>query len=275
VIGEGGQKGRDLAAREHFSLTSGQRARILRDGPLSIKEPTMPESNRPATDAAQTTTQDERPPSDGAFLVLEGALGLDVLEGLAEADGGPERALLEPLPVPPAAHPRTPGQPSLHEALAALGEDLGVRIDALKSTFERELRGEASRERIVDRLHAELQDFIDLIQLHDDVGKMAVARAAADSEAPGTTSFRVLMEAIQTAIEDILYRQGVEPFSLETDEFDPRRQRAISTSPTEDPTQSKKVAARIRKGFAAGDKLIRPELVSVFTLRQSAADRDA
>ncbi len=248
----------------------------------------MPESNRPATNAAQTTTQDERPPSDGAFLVLEGALGLDVLEGLAEADGGPEPALLEPLPLPPAAHPRTPGQPSLHEALTALGEDLGVRIDALKSTFERELRGEASRERIVDRLHAELQDykqdlllkvqrpiFIDLIQLHDDVGKMAVARATADSEAPGTASFRSLMESIQTAIEDILYRQGVEPFSLETDEFDPRRQRAISTAPTEDPTQSKKVAARIRKGFAAGEKLIRPELVSVFTLCQSASVPEA
>jgi molecular chaperone GrpE len=253
--------------------------------PPKIKEPTMPESNRPATNAAQTGTQDEHPPSDGAFLVLEGALGLDVLEGLAEADGGPEPPSPEPLPQ---AHARPPGQPSLHDALAALGENLGVRIDALRSTFERELRAEASRERIVDRLHAELQDykqdlllkvqrpiFIDLIQLHDDVGKMAAAPAAADSEVPGAASFRGLLESIQTAIEDILYRQGVEPFSLETDEFDPRRQRAISTSPTEDPTQSKRVAARIRKGFAAGEKLIRPELVSVFTLRQAASDRDA
>ncbi len=251
----------------------------------------MPESNRAATDAAQTASQNEHPPSDGAFLVLEGALGLDVLEGLAEAevDGTPEPESAErrSIPPPPAPAPaRSPAGPSLLDAFRSLGDDLGGRIDALKSTFERELRGEASRERIVDRLHAELQDykqdlllkvqrpiFIDLIQLHDDVGKMAAARASADSENPGTASFRSLLESIQTAIEDILYRQGVEPFSLETDEFDPKRQRAISTSPTEDPALNKRVAARIRKGFAAGEKLIRPELVSVFLLRQTSSER--
>jgi molecular chaperone GrpE len=249
----------------------------------------MPESNRAATDADHVGSQDEHPPSDGAFLVLEGALGLDVLEGLAEPDGGPEPALAEPLSLPPAPAPaRSPREPSLLDALRTLGEDLGGRIDALKSTFERELRAEASRERIVDRLHAELQDykqdlllkvqrpiFIDLIQLHDDVGKMAAARSSADSDHPDTASFRARLESIQTAIEDILYRQGVEPFSVETDEFDPRRQRAISTAPTEEPALNKRVAARIRKGFAAGEKLIRPELVSVFTLRQSAATPEA
>ena len=110
--------------------------------------------------------------------------------------------------------------------------------------------------------------FIDLIQLHDDVGKMAAARASSDSDA----SFRALLESIQMAIEDILYRQGVEPFSLESGEFDPKKQRALSTSPTEDPALSKTVAARIRKGFVAGEKLIRPELVSVFLLRQAPSD---
>jgi molecular chaperone GrpE len=172
--------------------------------------------------------------------------------------------------------------PSLQNAISDLGEDLGRRIDALRSTFERELRAEANRERVVDRLHAELQDykqdlllkvqrpiFIDLIQLHDDVGKMMAARTSTDSELDGPASFRGILESIQTAIEDILYRQGVEPFSLETGEFDPRRQRALSTLPTDEPALNKTVAARIRKGFAAGEKLIRPELVSVFLLRPS------
>ena len=158
--------------------------------------------------------------------------------------------------------------------------DLGRRIDALRSTFERELRAEANRERVIDRLHAELQDykqdlllkvqrpiFIDLIQLHDDVGKMMAARSSTDSDRDGAASFRGILESIQTAIEDILYRQGVEPFSLDNGEFDPRRQRALSTTPTDDPALNKTVAARVRKGFAAGEKLIRPELVSVYLLR--------
>src|SRR5262249_4179295 len=141
-----------------------------------------------------------------------------------------------------------PSEQSLHQAISELGEDLGRRIDALRSTFEREIRAEANRERVVDRLHAELQDykqdlllkvqkpiFVDLIQLHDDVGKMSAARASTDSDLLGDASVRALLESIQTAIEDILYRQGVEPFSLESGEFDPRRQRALTTVPTEDP----------------------------------------
>ena len=61
--------------------------------------------------------------------------------------------------------------------------------------FEREIRAEATREKVVDRLHAELQEykqdlllnilrpvFIDLIQLHDDIGKVAVSRRAGDGD---------------------------------------------------------------------------------------------
>src|SRR5262249_32845952 len=156
--------------------------------------------------------------------------GLDVLEGLAQEDR-PPLELVAPRAVPPSPSIPAPSsiEPSLLDALSELREDLGRRIDALRSSFERELRAEANRERVLDRLHAELQDykqdlllkvkkpiFIDLIQLHDDVGKMIVTRAAADSDAEESASFCRILESIKTAIEDILYRQGVEPFSLET-----------------------------------------------------------
>ena len=58
----------------------------------------------------------------------------------------------------------------------------------MQALFEREARAEATREKVVDRLHAELQEykqdlllkvmrpvFVDLIQLHDDIGKMVAA----------------------------------------------------------------------------------------------------
>jgi molecular chaperone GrpE len=243
----------------------------------------MSDMDKVASDAPETGDGEERSSSRGAFFGLEDEHGLDVLEGLAQEDRPALSALVDPAPDPALRHSRR--ELDFDRALAALREDLGRRIDGLRSTFERELRGEASRERIVDRLHAELQDykqdlllkvqrpiFIDLIQLHDDVGKMIATRASAESPGSGITSFQGSLESIQTAIEDILYRQGVEPFSLETGEFDPKRQRAISTTPTEDSGLNKTVAARIRKGFVAGEKLIRPELVSVFLLRQSSSD---
>ena len=144
---------------------------------------------------------------------------------------------------------------------------------------DREVRAEANRERIVDRLHAELQDykqdlllkvqrpiFVDLIQLHDDIGKMIEAQPRDDPDRAAAT--RGTLESIQTALEDILYRQGVEPFRVEGEEFDPRRQRAVSTVPTEEVGLNKTIASRLRPGFQAGDKLIRPEMVSVNTLKK-------
>ena len=170
---------------------------------------------------------------------------------------------------------------ALHKVVKSLGERLEGRLDSLQTLFEREQRAETARERVVDRLHAELQEykqdlflkvqrpiFIDLIQLHDDIGKMIEARTSENSEARDALPFRGVLESIQTGIEDILYRQGVEPFVVEGNDFDPRRQRAVSTVPTDDAATAKTVAARLRKGFQAGEKVIRPEIVTVYAFRQ-------
>jgi molecular chaperone GrpE len=168
----------------------------------------------------------------------------------------------------------------LQEVIGRLGDRLSQQLEAIQTVLERESRAEATRERVIDRLHAELQEykhdlllkvqrpiFVDLIQLHDDIGKMIEARSAADPDPERATAVRGILESIQVAIEDILYRQGVEPFAAEGDAFDPRRQRAVATVATDDPARNKTIAARLRKGFQASDKLIRPEIVSVYTFR--------
>jgi molecular chaperone GrpE len=172
-------------------------------------------------------------------------------------------------------------------AVKSLGEQLGKRLDSLVLSFEREQRAEAARERVIDRLHGELQEykqdlllkvqrpiFIDLIQLHDDIGKMIEARPTADGDAASDQAIAVrgILESIQTGIEDILYRQGVEPFTHEGNEFDARKQRAVSTLPTDDPALNKTIAARLRKGFHSSDKVVRPEIVTVYAYRQPQRD---
>jgi molecular chaperone GrpE len=153
------------------------------------------------------------------------------------------------------------------EAIAALGEGLN-----------RKIRAESTREKVVDRLHAELQEykqglllgilrpvFVDLIQLHDDMGKMVAAQGEPEAEVARLLD---LIRGFQQGIEDILYRQGVEPFTVADDAFDPRRQRALSTVPTHEPSLNKRVANRLRKGFQAGDKVIRPEMVTVYSHKE-------
>lgn len=191
-----------------------------------------------------------------------------------------------PVEWPPAECPPAGPTPveEWERAIETLGERLSHRLDAIQTILERETRAEATRERVVDRLHAELQEykqdlllkvqrpiFVDLIQLHDDIGKMIEARTGADGDSDRRAAIRGVLESIQVAIEDILYRQGVEPFTAEGDAFDPRRQRAVATVATDDPSRNKSIAARLRKGFQAGDKLIRPELVSVHTFRPPAS----
>ncbi|RUL88337.1 nucleotide exchange factor GrpE [Tautonia sociabilis] len=189
-------------------------------------------------------------------------------------DAASEDASVEPtgISIAPPADPMTP----VLEAIAGLGDLLGGRLDRLQAQFDRELRAESTREKVVDRLHAELQEykndlllkvtkpiFLDLIVLHDDMGKMA--DSVGDDRAAG------LLRDFQRGVEDVLYRQGVEPFRVDGETFDPRRQRAISTVSTEDPARNKTIAARLRPGFASGDLVIRPELVSVFALRKAPA----
>lgn len=217
------------------------------------------------------------------------------IAGPADSQELGERLPLEfPIPVDepaaevsePAIHPPAEaGQPAVESpariiaAISQLGRLIEERVSVLQASFEREVRAEATRERIVDRLHAELQEykqdlllkvqrpiFIDLIQLHDDVGKMIDAQPAENGARSDAS--RGLLESIRTAIVDILYRQGVEPFQSEGDAFDPRRQRAVTTVPTEDPARNKTVAARLRSGFQAGGKIIRAEIVSVYTCRR-------
>jgi molecular chaperone GrpE len=251
--------------------------------PLRGEELPMPEIDTNASDAINVAESGKEPsPVDDNLPPLGDELGLEVIEGLAEEE---QVKTLRPAPAHDQHHEAAAETPVLLNAIEGLSEQLGRRLDMLQMTFERELRAEATRERVVDRLHAELQDykqdfllkvqrpiFVDLIQLHDDIGKMIDSRAPVGDGPDRSTDVRGILEPIQTAIEDILYRQGVEPFTLEGTEFDPRKQRAVSTQPTDDQALNKRVAARLRKGFYSGDKLIRPEVVTVFTYRQTSVE---
>ena len=185
----------------------------------------------------------------------------------------------EPIPLLP-AEPAPEPETAILAALNDLSDRFDRRLDALQTLIDREIRAEATREKVVDRLHAELQEykqdlllntlrpvFIDLVQLHDDIGKVAVSPSP-EALNPEADRLVELMRGFQQGIEDILYRQGVEPFSVDGETFDPRRQRAVAVEPTDDPEKNKTVAGRLRKGFRSGDRVIRPEIVAVYAVKK-------
>jgi molecular chaperone GrpE len=150
-------------------------------------------------------------------------------------------------------------------------ELLSQELAGLRAEFEGKIKYDSSRERMIDRLHAELQEYksdlvltalrpmaLDLIALHDRIGK-----AAAPAGDTGARS-QLLPEVLQSDIEDILYRYGFESFSEPGDRFDARRQRTARAVPTERPELVGTIAARVRKGFAYGERVVRPEMVDVY-----------
>ncbi len=223
----------------------------------------------PAT-SDEHTDSDSEPDADYESLLEEAAA--------AEREAPAASAELSP-PTPAPSAPMVDSTGAILQAISGLGNQLEQRLIGLQTLFDREIRAEATRERIVDRLHAELQDykqdlllkiqrpmFVDLIQLHDDIGKMIDAQS--NDDADRSAGVKDLLGSIRTGIEDILYRQGVEPFTADGDEFDPRRQRSVTTVPTEEPERNKTIANRLRPGFQSGDRIIRPEIVAVYILKK-------
>ena len=127
----------------------------------------MPEIDEAGDDACEAAvSQDGLPASEGGDSLPRGDLGLEVLEGLARkterrsTTAHDSVATAARSPCTRARLPPPAAGPSLLDSLAvSCGERPGRRIDALQIDIRARASREASRERIVDRLHAELQDY--------------------------------------------------------------------------------------------------------------------
>jgi molecular chaperone GrpE len=181
------------------------------------------------------------------------------------ADAPPSEADPSEAPAPP--EPAAPGPGPIADVLRA--------VEALRADFEAKIRYDGGREAMIDRLHQELQEHkadlhlkilrpfaLELIGLHDDLGKRLAARAEAEPDADAPAIAEAL-QSVRDDLEDLLYRCGFEAFVTDTPQFDPRRQRALRTVPAADPALDRHVARRLRKGFAYEGRVIRPELVDV------------
>jgi molecular chaperone GrpE (heat shock protein) len=73
-------------------------------------------------------------------------------------------------------------------------------------------------------------------------------------------------------VDSILARYGFDIFQLTGDDFDKKQQRAQRRLSTDDPDQDLKIAQRIKCGLRYEDRIVRPEVVTVY--RYSAPQPD-
>jgi len=151
-----------------------------------------------------------------------------------------------------------------------------TEMQELRQDFDTKVKYDESKERQLDSMHRELQMyreglhfkilrplFIDLIAVHDDLGKLI------DGLSFQATEYELAqmidnLKSFQATIEDILFRNGVESYCLDSDTYVPSKQRVFQVIDTTEPAQDKQIARRLRKGFEYEGRVLRPELVATY-----------
>lgn len=179
--------------------------------------------------------------------------------------------------------PLVPTGPSLPdvqqsiERLTGLVADIQQQIEALQRGFESKIKYDASKEKVIDSLHRELQVYredmhfkilrpilLDLIAMYDDLDSLIKHAQTQEASTESEMRLRRNLATFVSTIEEILSHYGVEAYSVEGENMVPQRQRSIKVVETDIAERDRLVAERIRKGFAYEGKILRPEFVATF-----------
>lgn len=157
----------------------------------------------------------------------------------------------------------------------------------LRKEFQGKLKFDSHKNKIIDKLHQDLQEYksdfvkksiktiiMDLIQFIDNIRKLGDHYSARDPSENDSGKLLELLKNIPSDLEDLFYRQGVHPFTSESDDFDPTRQRVLKTLITQDPKKDKTVAESLRPGYEWDGQVIRPEMVAAYIYKESESDAD-
>ena len=187
-------------------------------------------------------------------------------------------------PATPEASTSTNGERDVPAALAerldALGALIDARIGRVLEAFEAKIAYDESKQVQVDRLHEELQQHrsdlvgravrplvLDVIRLHDNIGKLVSALREKPRDELSAERFFRLLEGLQQDVELMLEHNGVHAFREETGgRLDHVRQRILKTVATSDREIGGTVAASVRPGFEQDGRIVERERVAVYRL---------
>jgi molecular chaperone GrpE (heat shock protein) len=156
----------------------------------------------------------------------------------------------------------------------------------LNQEFQSKLKYDAHKEKVIDALHKELQDykndiikkqmlsvFMDVIKVIDDIRKWTRHYRSQESASRDPLKLFKFIESIPSDLEDIFYWQGVKSFVGEGPTFDPTRQRVSRKIETSIQAQDHTVAESLRPGYEWEGKIIRPEMVALYCYKESPLDQ--
>jgi len=145
-------------------------------------------------------------------------------------------------------------------------------LNTLKKEFQSKIKYDEQKEKTITKLHDELQ-----VYKRDLYKKMLLPiindlihftnRSEKDLDFLKDAPADKLLERLHYFLDDVrdvLDRQGVEAFKLESDEFDPKKQKILKTIETDDPSLDKKIANHRLFGYEWEDKIVKHEGVDIY-----------
>lgn len=161
-------------------------------------------------------------------------------------------------------------------------QQLELMLTGLRDSFEERLKYDQFKEKQIDRLHDELQEYKrDLIgkatrplingvvRLHNDMGRL---RDSLSEKADDTLSMDKvigIVTGLQEDVEILLGQHGIERVERTDSQFDPKVQTVVRKVSTADPGLNGLVAEALRPGFEMSDGIVQKEKVGVYKYEET------
>lgn len=155
-------------------------------------------------------------------------------------------------------------------------------ISDLSAQFESKIKYDKHKEEIIDKLHSENQAFKndlykklilplvnEIIFMLDDYSTLFKKHSESDITEVDVPKLLKQFGGVSEDLENLLYNNGIDVYSVEGEQFDSSKQKVIKTIPTDDPLKDKTVCEKLKKGFVLDGKIIRMEHVSCFKFEKT------
>lgn len=151
--------------------------------------------------------------------------------------------------------------------------NIAAKLDALSEMFQERLRSDSVQQKAFDQLYEELKQYkedflfqaekpflLDLLLFYDSLSWFHQSLEKQEM------SPEVIADSFQYLVDEfleLLYRRDVVPCEG-AERFDRRMHKAVRVVPAPTAEDDWKVQQVLKRGFVRGDRLLRPEEVSVF-----------
>lgn len=159
-----------------------------------------------------------------------------------------------------------------------VGTKLLKQVSELKDLFNQKIANDEYKDQLFDKMHAELVKYqqgsvnkmvddmaMDVILLSDNTKQTINKYRDREPSEENYTKLLNQFQGIADELEDILFRQGIEPYTVEDDEFDPKKQRVIGKVTTDQEELNNKVASKGAIGYEKDSgQVLRRENIKIY-----------